>query len=96
VTAASADRHFVIAVGRQFCVHLSHRRPPGHPIADVMFNQVSLPRPGRLVDLAPVVPAVPRGLLTLTVPARPARRFVPAFSESYFETGLMKRELHRL
>jgi hypothetical protein len=61
-----------------------------------MFNQVSLPRPGRLVDVAPIVAAVRRGLLTLTVPARAARRFVPAFSESYFEMGLMRRELHRL
>jgi hypothetical protein len=61
-----------------------------------MFDQVSLPRPGQLVDVAPVVAAVRRWLLTLTVPARPTRRFVPAFSENYFETGLMRRELHRL
>jgi hypothetical protein len=61
-----------------------------------MFNQASLPRSGRLVEVAPVVAAWRRGLLTLTVPARPTRRFALRRSESYFEDGLMKRELHRL
>jgi hypothetical protein len=61
-----------------------------------MFNQVSLERPGRLVDVAAVVAAWRRGLLTWMVPARPTRRFAPRRSESYFEDGLMKRELHRL
>ena len=37
-----------------------------------------------------------RGLSSLTVPARPPRRSAPRRSESYFEDGLMKRELHRL
>jgi hypothetical protein len=61
-----------------------------------MFNQISLERPGRLVDVAPVVAALRRGLLTLTVPARAPRRSARRGSESYFEDGLMKRELHRL
>jgi hypothetical protein len=61
-----------------------------------MFNQASLPRPGRLVDVIPAFAGWRRGLLTLTVPARPPRRSAPRRSESYFEDGLMKRELHRL
>jgi len=61
-----------------------------------MFNQVSLERPGRLVDFAPVFAAWRRGLLTSTVAPRPPRRSAPRRSENYFEDGLMKRELHRL
>jgi len=61
-----------------------------------MFNQVLLPRPRRLFDVAPVVAAWRRGSLTLAVPARPPRRSARRRSETYFEDGLMKREIHRL
>jgi hypothetical protein len=61
-----------------------------------MLNQVSLPRTGRFIDAAHAVAALRRGLLTLTVLARPTRKSVRAGSESYFERGLMGRELHRL
>jgi hypothetical protein len=63
---------------------------------DVMSNQVSLPRTGRLIDVAPVVAALRHGLLTLTGLAGSTRRSAPAHAESYFESGLMKRELRRL
>jgi len=62
---------------------------------DAMTNQVSLPRTGQLLDDA-VMTAVRRGLASLTALARPTRRFVREGAESYFESGLMKRELHRL
>jgi hypothetical protein len=61
-----------------------------------MANQISLPRTGLLTDVAPVAAALRRGLLTLTGLARQTRRSAPAFAESYFESGLVKRELHRL
>jgi len=57
-----------------------------------MFNQVSLEGPARLIGVA----AWRRGFLISTAPARPPRRSAPRRSESYFEDGLMKRELHRL
>ena len=59
-----------------------------------MSAQVSLPRTGHLIDAAPVVAAVRRGLASLTVLAGP--RFVRTGAESYFETGLVRRELQRL
>jgi hypothetical protein len=37
-----------------------------------------------------------RGLLTSTGRVWPTRRLVRAHAESYFEDGVMKRELHRL
>jgi hypothetical protein len=61
-----------------------------------MSSQISLPRPAWSIDVAPLGDALRRGLLALTVLARPARRSAPAFSESYFEYGLMRRELQRL
>jgi hypothetical protein len=61
-----------------------------------MLNQVSLPRTGRLFDAAPVVAALRRGLLSLAALAQPPRGSVPVGAESYFEYGLMLRELHRL
>lgn len=61
-----------------------------------MSEQISLARPGWLINVAPVGDALRRGLQALTVLARPARRLAPAFSESYFEYGLMRRELQRL
>lgn len=61
-----------------------------------MSSQISLPRPSWSIDVAPVGDALRRGLLALTVFVRPARRSAPAFSESYFEYGLMRRELQRL
>ena len=61
---------------------------------DAMSTQVSLLRTGHLIDAAPVVAAVRRGLASLTVFARP--RFVRTGPESYFEAGLMRRELERL
>ena len=61
-----------------------------------MLNQVSLPRTDPLMDVAQVVAALRRGLLTLTGRLRPTRRFAPAHAESYFEAALMKRELLRL
>jgi hypothetical protein len=61
-----------------------------------MLNQASLPRTGPLIHVAEVVAALRHGLLTLTGLSRPTRRFAPAHGESYFEAGLMKRELHRL
>jgi hypothetical protein len=63
-----------------------------------MFNQAALPRTSHahpLIDVAPVVAALHRGFLTLGA-LRPTRRFRPAASESYFEAGLVRRELHRL
>ena len=60
---------------------------------DAMTNQVSLPRTGQLLDDA-VMTAVRRGLASLTVLAGP--RFVRTGAESYFETGLVRRELQRL
>ena len=63
---------------------------------NAMSSQISLPRPGWSIDVAPVGDALRRGLQALTVLARPARRSAPAFSESYFEYGLMRRELQRL
>jgi hypothetical protein len=61
-----------------------------------MLNQVSLPRTDPLSDVAQVVDGLRRGLLTLTGRVRPTRRFARARAESYFEAGVMKRELHRL
>ena len=61
-----------------------------------MSNQISLTRPGWSIDVAPVGDALRRGLQALTVLARPTRRSAPAFSESYLEYGLMRRELERL
>jgi hypothetical protein len=55
-----------------------------------------LPRPGWSIDVVPVGDALRRGLRALTVLARPTRRPGPAFSESYLEYGLMRRELQRL
>jgi hypothetical protein len=62
----------------------------------VMSSQISLHRPGWSMDVAPVSSALRRGLLALSALARPTHRFVPAFSESYLEYGLMRRELQRL
>jgi hypothetical protein len=56
-----------------------------------MSAQVSLPRAGQLIDATPLVAAVRRGLAAL---ARPT--FVRTGAESYFESGLVRRELHRL
>ena len=61
-----------------------------------MSSQISLPRPGWSIDVAPIGHALRRGLQALTVFVRSARRSAPAFSESYFEYGLMRRELRRL
>jgi hypothetical protein len=61
-----------------------------------MSNQISLPRQGWSIDVAPVGAALRRGLQALTMLVRPARRSGPAFSESYLEYGLMRRELQRL
>ena len=61
---------------------------------DAMSTQVSLPRTLHLIDAAAVVAAVRRELASLTALARP--RFVRTGPESYFETGLMRRELQRL
>ena len=47
-------------------------------------------------DVAPVVAALRRGLLTLTGHTRPTRRSGPAAWESCFDTGVMRRELYRL
>jgi hypothetical protein len=58
--------------------------------------QASLPRVGDFIDAAPVVTAVRRGLASLTALAHPTRRFVREGAESYFESGLIKRELQRL
>jgi hypothetical protein len=63
---------------------------------DAMSNQISLPRTGQLLDATAVVTAVRRGLASLTALARPTQRFVRTGAESYFESGLMKRESHRL
>ena len=57
-----------------------------------MFNQVSLEGPVRLVGVG----AWRRGLLTSTVAPRSPRRSARRRSESYFEDGLMKREMRRL
>jgi hypothetical protein len=61
-----------------------------------MLNQVSLPRTDPLIDVAQLVAALRRGLLTSTGPVWPTRRLVRARAESYFEVGVMKRELRRL
>ena len=61
-----------------------------------MSNQISLRRPVWSIDVAPLGSALRRGLLALTVLARRTRRLAPAFSESYLEYGLMRRELQRL
>jgi hypothetical protein len=61
-----------------------------------MLNQVSLPRTDPLIDVAQRVAALRRGLLTSTGHVWPTRRLVRAHAESYFEDGVMKRELHRL
>jgi hypothetical protein len=61
-----------------------------------MVNQVSLPRTDPLIDVAQRVVELRRGLLTSTGRVWPARRLVRAHAESYFEDGVMKRELLRL
>ena len=61
-----------------------------------MLNQVSLPRTDPLIDVAQVVAALRRGLLTLTGRLRPTCSQALAHAESYFEASLMKRELRRL
>jgi hypothetical protein len=61
-----------------------------------MLNQVSLPRTDPLIDVAQRVAVLRRGLLTSTGRVWPTRRLVRAQAESYFEDGVMKRELHRL
>jgi hypothetical protein len=61
-----------------------------------MLNQVSLPRTNPLIDVAQIVGALRRGLLTSPGPVWPTRRLARARAESYFEVGVMKRELHRL
>jgi hypothetical protein len=61
---------------------------------DAMSTQVSLLRTGHLIDAAAAVAALRRGLVSFTVHARP--RFVRTGPESYFEAGLMGRELQRL
>jgi hypothetical protein len=64
----------------------------------IMFNQAALPhtKPAYwLIDVAPVVAALHRGFRALAV-LRPARRSARARAESYFEYGLMRRELRRL
>jgi hypothetical protein len=61
-----------------------------------MLNQVSLPRTDPLIDVAQRVAVLRRGLLTSTGRVWPTRRLVRAHAESYFEDGVMKRELHRL
>jgi hypothetical protein len=65
---------------------------------NIMFNQAALPhtKPAHwLIDVAPVVAALHRGFRALGV-LRPTRRSARARAESYFEYGLMRRELHRL
>jgi hypothetical protein len=62
-----------------------------------MLNQVSLPRTDPLIEVAQRVAALRRGLLTSsTGRVWPTRRLVRAHAESYFEDGVMKRELLRL
>jgi hypothetical protein len=61
-----------------------------------MSNQISLPRLGWSIDVAPVGDALRRGLRALKGFARPTHMVAPAFSESYLEYGLMRRELQRL
>jgi hypothetical protein len=65
---------------------------------NIMFNHSALPhsQPAHwLIDFAPVVAALQRGFRALGV-LRPSRRSARARVESYFEYGLMRRELHRL
>jgi hypothetical protein len=57
------------------------------------FNQISLPRTAAASSVAA---AFRRGLLALMELARPPRGSASAGPERYFESGLMKRELHRL
>ena len=63
-----------------------------------MFNQPALPRTipaHQLIDVAPVVAALHRGFAALRT-FHPTRTWGPAVEESYFDGGLLKRELHRL
>jgi hypothetical protein len=61
-----------------------------------MLNQVSLPRTDPFIDVTQRVAGLRRGLLTSTGRVWPTRRLIRAHAESYFEDGVMKRELHRL
>jgi hypothetical protein len=66
---------------------------------DIMLNQISLPRTqtaGGLFDAAAVVATLRRRFLASGMLRLRTRRSVSAGRESYFEDGLMKRELHRL
>ena len=63
-----------------------------------MFSQTALPHTKPVpwsIDVTPVVAALHRGSLAFGV-LRPTRRSGRAASESYFEIGLMKRELYKL
>jgi hypothetical protein len=89
----SYDTKSIVAIR---CV--SQRHPTSASKGAIMFNQTALPRTNPahpLIDVAPVVDALHRGFLALGV-LRPTRRFRPAASESYFDAGLVRRELHRL
>jgi hypothetical protein len=64
-----------------------------------MLNQISLPRTrtaGGFFDAAAVVATLRRRFLASRMLGLPTRRSVWASRESYFEDGLMNRELHRL
>jgi hypothetical protein len=64
-----------------------------------MLNQTALPHTRAFhwsIDFAPVVAAWRRGLLTLTGLTRPTRRSRPTVWESWFDVGVMRRELYRL
>jgi hypothetical protein len=60
-------------------------------------STISLPRTkaARRLSGGRVVAALRSGFLTATEPAHPTREYVSTGSESYFESGLMKREQHR-
>jgi hypothetical protein len=63
-----------------------------------MFHQPALPRTmpaHQLIDIAPVVAALHRGFVALRT-FHPMRTSGPAATESYFDGGLVRRELRRL
>jgi hypothetical protein len=60
-------------------------------------STISLPRTktARRLSGGRVVAALRSGFLTARRPAHPTREYVSTGPESYFESGLMKREQHR-
>ena len=60
-------------------------------------STISLPRTktARRLSGGRVVAALRSGFLTARQPAHPIREYVSTGPESYFESGLMKREQHR-